>query len=265
MRRPLRFLFRLLLGLPVAAGCHALPPPTPVLVRDAETKTPLAGAKVRLWCANPHAPGLGRDSLGTTGEDGTARVRAATDDHPDVVIAVRADGYLPEETEFRPPAAAVAGEPMVVEVFRGPRPVVDLILPADYHGVVKVEVRVRDDAEPGRRAFTFPVSPQGTVQVVGPAILAHGPGAEFRARFGDGPPLPKTAEGLQTAFWWLRSEGDTHFFVVGTVGEWGSERRAMEKEALLRADGRGQGGQGPQGGGRGGHRRGGGMGGRGGP
>ncbi|MDB5312417.1 MAG: hypothetical protein JWO38_6619 [Gemmataceae bacterium] len=270
--------------LPVASGCRGLPgyhgsarEAVPIRVIDAETKAPIAGAKVRLWCPNPRAPGLGKDAAGTTGTDGIALVRSDAGEDVGILIEVGAAGYLSEETDFRcaiespgaagPPSADRAPGGTVVEMFAGPRPTVELVVPTGFRGVVKAEVRIQDGvAQPGQRAFTFNVAPTGTVQVVGPPILKQGLGPDFRARYADGTPIPLKAEGLKMGFLWLRTAGDDHYFVVGTQTDWNEAHKAFANDTPPpRRDGGGGHGAGGGGGGgrgmRGGGGRGGGFGG----
>ncbi len=248
----------LFLLVPLAVGCHSTPkhPPVPVVVLDAETKQPVPGASVRLWSPNPRAGELGTGADQATGADGVAHLRNGGAEDLGLVVAVSAPGYLPEETDFRP-----LSDGTVVEVFRGPRPVVELVVPNGFRGVVKAEVHIAD-GPPGERSFSVPVSAAGVAQVVGPPVLTQGPGPEFRGRYADGTALPSNVEGLQVGLRWLRCEGNDQFFVVGTEAEWNAARRSMAQDYPPQ---RGGGGRGPGGaGGRGGGGRRGGGGGRGG-
>lgn len=257
-RHPGRWLFGLFVIISVTPGCRvAHPQPVSVLVQDAETKAPVANAGVQLWCPDPRGPNLGKDAIGNTGGDGVARVRSAAGPDLALVLAVEAAGYLPEEIDFRPNAAEPGG-PVVIEVFRGPRPVVELVVPNGYRGLVKAEVRVQEDAAPGR-AFTFAAAPPETVKVVGPAVFKQGAGPEFRAKYADGAPLPMNPEGVQIGFMWLTTEGDTRVFVVGTKTDWAAARREIEKSDPPRSGSRSQGGQGRGGGHHGGRGGGGGR------
>lgn len=254
-------------------GCHTTPKtvPTPIVVIDAETHAPVAGAQVRLWCPNPRGPDLGSDTSGITGADGIMQVRAITGDDVGLVLAVSAPGYLPEQSDFSLPPqpipqsgtqrTAASPEPHVVEVFAGPRPSVELIVPTGYTGMVKAAVHVQQDppVQVGQRVFRFTVDPTGAVDVVGPPIFKHGLGPDFRAQYADGTPLPMNVKGLDIGFRWLRCEGDVQYFVVGTEADWNAAHRLFVKDNPG-SKGGGGGGQGGGGkGGRGGRNGGGGS------
>lgn len=275
-RRLILFLVGLGFLLGASPGClttpRSPPVPVPVLVVDAETRAPVAGAAVRLWCPDPRAPGLGKDASGTTGPDGIARVQSAAKEDVGVVLGVTAAGYLAEQKDFRGNGTAHDGTPpgvMQVELFAGPRPTVEFVVPNGFRGVIKAEVRVEDPpAQPGRRAFSFPVGSDGTVQVVGSRVLGLGPGPDYRARYADGAPLTLNPEGLVIGFRWLGYRGDTQFFVVGTHADWNEAHREFVKDDPpsrgTAAAGQGRAGGGGRGGrGGGGHRGGGGGGGNG--
>ncbi|HJZ59297.1 MAG TPA: carboxypeptidase-like regulatory domain-containing protein [Gemmataceae bacterium] len=210
-----------LLALP--AGC-ANPRSVAVLVRDAETKLPVSGAEVRLSSA-----GSDQTAAGTTGPDGVARIAAKPPGETGVLAEVHAPGYLTGGKDvtglFTHPHSPA--EPAVVEVFAGPRPGVELVLPAGYRGLVRAEVRVRDDAPPGGREFSFVVPASGVVEVTGPAILEQPPGPEYRARYADGTTLSGAAPDEAVGFRWLWAEGRDEVFVVGTKADWAEARKAL--------------------------------------
>ncbi len=94
---------------------------------------------------------------------------------------------------------------LVVELFADPEPIVELVLPAGYRGLIKAEIQVRPDAPftPGQRSFPVEVPPSGTVVVIGPPILEHAFGPDFRFRYADGVPLSRRAENSPLGYWWL--------------------------------------------------------------
>jgi hypothetical protein len=132
---------------------------------------------------------------------------------------VSAAGYLPEEADLG--VGAAPGD-AVVQVYAGPRPVVELTVPTGYRGVVTVAARVRDDAPfpPGQRAFNFTVPESGVVSFDAPPVFGHGAGPEFTARFADGSSLSKQPRDDEVGFRWLGRSGDTHTFVVGTRADY---------------------------------------------
>src|SRR5262249_53367817 len=155
--------------LTVAPGCEALHRyrPLSVLVQDAETKQPIPGVHLHLSYPLARSSCAPWESSGMTGDNGVARLRAAPYGDEVILVEAEANGYLPEQKNLSAadvqalePAhlfEAVERRPvsLVVELYAGPRPSVELVLPADYHGLVKVEVVIDDDAPcpPGHRCF----------------------------------------------------------------------------------------------------------------
>jgi uncharacterized membrane protein YgcG len=268
----------------MAAGCHVLHPvPTvPILVQDAETKAPIPGAEVQLWTPADNSTGK-QEPSGITGPDGVARIKAEFRKESDVLIHVTAPGYLPDDIDHiqavKLPGAPAGGA--LIELFAGPRPVVELVVPSDFRGDVKVEVKVPEDARPqvGQRAFRYrlpTVTPAsyGTTPVVrveGPPLFERGLGPEFRGLYADGTPMPAEPKDTDVVLRWVRSAGADQYFVVGTKIDQESARRAAEKNigppepARKASSGGGGGGGGGRGGPRGGGGGGGGSGGMNGP
>ena len=273
-------------GLLLAAstGCHTLQPSTPlaVHVQDVETHAPVPGATVRLWRFGPHADE--RDQGITAGADGIAHAHLAPPDEGGVMVEVSAPGYLSSQTTLpsdianalasAKPLHPYKGPPLAftMEMFAGPRPVVELIVPAGYRGMVKAEIRARGDGPwpPGQRAFTYTVpATGGVVHVDGPLVFGQEPGPEVIAKFADGTPLPMDAKNGEVAFRWVRRNGNDIYFAVGTLGDADAVRRTLgnisdsappSKSSDKGGGGGGRGGRGG-GGGRGGRGGGGGMGG----
>src|SRR5437868_7817770 len=142
--RPVRGRLVLFVVLAGAPGCRSVhsPEPVPVLVRDAETGAPVGGAEVRIWDPTTRGTGERHEASAVTGADGIARLRSAAPRGSDVLVEVRAPGYLAGQADL--PAAAATAAPgrtpdgAVVGVFAGPRPTVELIVPTGYRGLVKV-------------------------------------------------------------------------------------------------------------------------------
>lgn len=237
-----RYLLYPALLLAWAPGCQVLYRYRPVamLVRDAETKEPIAGAEVHL--SYP----LTRDSLAPfnsserSGKDGIAHLRAAPFGDFGVRIEASAPGYLPEQqtisTEMiqkiepaRPFEAAERRPPeVVVEMYAEPRFTVELIVPDGYRGPIKTELQVQDDVSvpPGQRCFRYEVR-DGFVQIKGPDVLRRIPALDYRARYAGGTPLTDEMTLSKVGFRWLRRQGKEDCFVVGTQPEYDMQRRTL--------------------------------------
>ena len=183
------------------------------------------------------------DSNGTTGSDGVAHLRGAPYGDVGVKMEANARGYLYEE-KYVKVAEVEAIEPahwfedvdrrpacFVVEMYAEPHPTVELVVPKDYRGRIKAEFHIQEDAlgQPGQRCFRYAVPASGVVQVTGPPLLHRIYGPDFRARFADGEPLSGDVQGLDVGFWWLKCEGDCHYLLVGTRGQFDDFRRSHEK------------------------------------
>ncbi len=243
--RRIRCLPLLVCLLALASGCQVLYRyrPVAVLVRDAETKKPIADADVHL--SYP----LSRDSLAPfdssqrTGPEGIVHLRAAPYGDFGVRIEASAPGYLAEQrnvsTEMIQRIAAAhpfedverrAAE-FVVEMYAEPRFTVELIVPTGYRGTIKAEVQIQDDgaALPGQRCFRYEVA-DGFVRVKGPRVLRRISPTEFRARYVDGTPLAGDMTLWKVGFRWLRCEGKEQYFLVGTQSEYDMQRRSAPDE-----------------------------------
>lgn len=264
-------LTRMLLGpivlLPALMGCQIWhpTPSIPIVVLDAETKTPIPGAEVRLWSPSDNRKTRVEPS-GTTGPDGIVQIKAEYPKEADVLIEVTAVGYLQDEMD-RVLAGKVPGAPAgggVIEMFRGPRPVIELVIPIEFRGDLKVELKIQDPTpdQLGKRVFRFnvPLPKVGsidatpTVQVVGPPILDGRLGPEFHGFYANGSPMPAEPKDNEVVLRWVRSEGLNQFFVVGTKVDQEAARRAAEKNIGPResSNSKGNTGGGRKGGGGGG-------------
>jgi uncharacterized membrane protein YgcG len=271
---------RVLLGplvlLPALMGCHLghTVPTIPIVVLDAETKMPVPGAEVRLWSPSDNRKTTTEPS-GTTGPDGIARIQAEYPKEADILVEVVAQGYLQDDID-RILAGKVPGAPTgggIVEIYKGPRPVLELVIPTDLRGDLKVELRTQD-ATPdqlGKRTFRY-TAPSGrfgstempVAHVVGPPILEGRRGPEFRGIYAStDKPMPLEPKDNEIVLRWVRSEGSDHFFVIGTKIDQESARRASEKNIGPREMNNKSKGDGGGGGRRGGGGGGGGSGGTG--
>ncbi len=248
----MRLFLRIIAGslvLHAAAGCQYLHPTVPVAVtiRDAETKAPVAGAQVAILYPTDESGVHGRDVSGVTSATGVVHVQASTDDEALPQVKINAANYI-EDQRMLPGDALRAirstsplgplfgrNEPVEValEVYRGPMPVIDLIVPNGYRGLVKVEIRIREDVayEQGQRVFRYNVPPDGSVQADGPPILRNIRKPVYFARYPDDTQVPTDVKDNEVGFRWLRAEGRTEVFVIGTKAEWENFRRAGDKNS----------------------------------
>jgi hypothetical protein len=207
--------------------------PLSVLVRDAETKKPIAGAEVSIWYPVSSGSFPPRRAAATTDADGIARLQAAPYGDAGIMLAGAAANYLSEENDISVEAIRNI-EPdhwykrsdkrpvgFVIEMYAEPRPTVELVLPPGYRGLVKARVGVRDDApcSPGQRAFTCVVPASGIVEVQAPPLLKHFYPPVFRARYADGPLFDSKPAATEIGLRFLRSEGNEELFIVGTESD----------------------------------------------
>jgi hypothetical protein len=179
-----------------------------------------------------------------TGKDGISRLQAAAFGQFGIQIHATAPGYLTEQKYYtnseieniapahlfeaadrRPPA-------LVVEMFAEPAFTVELIVPDGYHGLVKAQIHIQDDAAPpqGQRCFRYEVSRLGEVQVTGPALLRRAAPADYQARFRDGKLLGEQMTATTVGVRWLKTEDYDQYYVVGTQIEYDALRRRMLDE-----------------------------------
>jgi len=256
-----RYLLFLTFLLAFASGCQVMYRyrPLPVLVRDAETKKPIADAEVHL--SYP----LTRDSLAPfdssehTGADGIARLRAAPYGGFGVRLEATAAGYMTGQQtmsseliqNIKPPYPFEATErrqPVeVVEMYAEPRFTVELVVPVGYRGVIKTEIQLQDDIPfaAGQRCFRYEVT-DGFASIKGPGALRRICPPEYHARYADGTPLTDEMSLLKVGFRWLRGEGNEHSFFVGTQPEYDMQHRSTVDviKMIRRDDGSNTGGRG---------------------
>ena len=233
-----------LIFLALAPGCQLLYRyrPVPVLVRDAETKKPIANAEVHL--SYP----LARDSLAPfdsserTSADGVAHLRAAPYGDFGVRIEASAPGYLTnqisistesiqkiepahffEEVNRRKPQ-------FILEMYSEPRFTVELIIPSGYRGLIRAEVEPCEEmgVPAGQRCFRYEVI-DGSVRIKGPALVLRCVyPSDYRACYADGTPLTSEMTLQKVGFRWLRSQDKVQYFVVGTQPEYDRQRRYVD-------------------------------------
>lgn len=237
-------LFCLALLFALAPGCQFLHSyrPVTVLVRDAETKKPIADAEVHL--SYP----LTRDSLAPcnssakTGQDGLARLRAAPYGSFGLLMETNAPNHQSESEDVSAGAIQelspahlfedVNRRPadFVVEMYAEPCFSVELIVPADYRGLIKTTTQIDENAPcpQGLRCFRYEVSPRSDVIAVnGPAILRRVSPSDYKARYAGGEPLSNKMDLVTVGFRWLKRDGNENYFVVGTQNEYDQFRRRL--------------------------------------
>jgi hypothetical protein len=222
-----------------------------VLVRDAETKAPVATAEVYLCQRLKQGEVAPCRSMGLTQADGIARLRAEPASEYGFQVQAVAPGYLPEKIDMAADALKKnAGGPpqqateqrradVIVEVYHEPDFCVELVLPPGYRGLIKAEVQIQDDLPlaKGQRRFCFPVSASGDVLVKGPAVLRRVAAPEFRARYGDGPLLGTAMDAKRVGFRWLKGAGNQYLFVVGNQLDYEALHRQVAPEETQAAFG----------------------------
>jgi hypothetical protein len=234
-----------ILQLGLGAGCQSFQSsrPFPVLLRDADTKTPVSGAQVSVSYPVSRSPLAPSESSAATSDDGIARLWVAPFGDGFAMRAA-AQGYLAEDkdvavttiekiapvrlfesAEQRPPT-------MIIDLYREPAFSVELTIPLSYRGIIKADIDLRDGVPcpPGQRCFTYAVSPSGEVSVVGPSLLRRVPPHNYHARYADGTPLDTEMGLAKVGFRWLKQEGKQHYYVVGTQPEYEAFARELVKE-----------------------------------
>lgn len=217
--------------------------PLPVLVRDAETKKPIADAEVHLSYQ------LSRDSLAPfnsserTGADGIVHLKAAPYGDFGVLLEANAAGYMADQQtisteliqKMKPASLFDEGKQRppeyIIDMYAEPRFTVELIVPVGYRGLIKADVQIQDDlpAAPGQRCYRYEVA-NGFAAIKAPAVLRRICPQEFRACYSDGTPVSNEMTLLKVGFRWLRCEGKIHYYVVGTQPEYDMLRRSILAE-----------------------------------
>jgi hypothetical protein len=247
--------------LVLAPGCQVLYryKPVTILVRDAETKAPIAGAEVHISYPLTRPSTAPYESVETTAQDGMAHLRAAPGCDSGIVMTATAKDYMSEERtvlaetirDLPSPSllktADPSAAPFVVELYAEPHPTIELVVPVGYRGVVECAVEIQEVAPfpPGQRCFSCEVSSSGVARLKGPPLLRRVSAQDYRAKFADGTPLSQQAEPSAVGLRWLKCEGSTQFFAVCTQAEYAGIRYSLHihEPAESRRAENGQGGQ----------------------
>lgn len=251
-----RALFAAYLLLAFAPGCQLFHSyrPDPILVLDAETKQPIAGATAHISYPLMSAPQAPAESSAKTGANGIARLQVAPEGAGGVLLTVRAADYLTEQktlplesvkslrpagwfenAEDRPPQ-------MTIELYAGPRPTIELVLPAGYRGLVNATVQPGTDPAVRQRSFRYIVGSDGKVLVTGPTVLSRAMARDFQAVFADGLRLVRVGTGPEIGFWTVKSDEHSFTFLAGTRAEYEAMRRAEFEHAAPPGQSSGKGG-----------------------
>lgn len=214
--------------------------PVDVLVRDAETKQPIPYARVTMEYqdfVNPFAPYCSED---VTKEDGTARMWVAAY-HVPLEIIVRAEGYLSEWQRLpcrdipglAPDAANRSATPFVLEIFAGPPPTLEFVVPDGYRGIVLARYSKDDETEKlaGKRHFTYFVPHTGIVSVKHRRLVDRPHTAvKVDAHYADGKPLPVFPEDSTVGFRFFSVAQNGQVYVVGTKADHEAWTRRLSKK-----------------------------------
>jgi hypothetical protein len=196
-----------------------------VQVRDAESKQPISGAQVKVWHPAAHAS----PTSGTTGADGLASVPAPPAENSPLFYEVTAKGYLP-----RPPEQKVqqTSSGAVIELYAGPEPTLEVVLPPNYRGGIRLTVRIKNDLPytPGTRTFSFPLPPSAEIEAVLPPIFLRGVTPNIVVRDQSGTKLSRSAKDYDSGCRCLKSDPESEYiFFIGTQYEADQFQRQLMK------------------------------------
>jgi hypothetical protein len=230
--------------LAVTPGCQAFHRYRPVSIEamDTETKQPIPGVEVKISYPLETSSFAPSGSKEITGVDGIARLQAAPYGRAGVMIEVSAKGFLSEqkylsvqEVEAIEPAQwfeDVKRRPTsyVMEMFAGPAPAIELIVPIAYRGQIKAKIQVQADLaySAGQRTFSYKVPDSGEVAATGPPVFRHLSPANVRVKFDGNLPLSLWAKESEFGYWLLKCEGTCYYFLVGTQRDYDDYRRSLQ-------------------------------------
>jgi hypothetical protein len=222
--------------LGLLSGCQVIEGYRPVVVevRDAETHKPIPGAEITASYPDSTSVFSPGRAWASTGGDGIARLNVAPTGELGTVFATKAKGYLDTEKDLSTEAVR-AMDPVhlfedaedrpvnvIVEMFAEPIPAIELVIPPGFRGIV--QANLRDHIGPawalGQRSMRFTVPASGIVEVSGPAWLPHYLVPDFHVRFADGTLITARGEKCALGYWWLRCEGTTQYFLIGTAHDY---------------------------------------------
>ncbi|MFL5341138.1 MAG: hypothetical protein ACJ8F7_13405 [Gemmataceae bacterium] len=219
------------------SGCMTMTRDRPftVLVRDAETKKPIANAEVKISYPPSIATRSAAEKVGNTKADGIARLDVTPAGDLGVIVAASVKGYVSESLNvpesaieaINPPkllfeTAALRTPNFTLDLYAAPEFAVEFVVPAGYRGVIRAKVRIDPAIHPaaGQRCFQYPVPKSGLVDVTGPTVLRRLLPLNYHAHYADGTPLGNDLDPVLVAFHWLKRDGEQQIFVVGTKSEY---------------------------------------------
>ena len=231
--RPSSLIACLILVLP-STGCGVFRAHRPMTVQviDGETRQPLPNAKVSISYPNMLDFTAPHPSSRTTDSRGLAKLRIG--EYRSILLHAEEEGYNQAERS-NVTAEYVKGLPRrsdgrvnrVIELWADPRPTIELVVPNEYRGPVKI-VFERGDGKSyqmGQRRFEFPVEPNGHVLVRGPGFLDVEPfHVDIEARHADGTPIPRQSSNYsEVALRWVHcgtwNNLNTQLYIIGTETE----------------------------------------------
>jgi hypothetical protein len=221
--------------LTLATGCQLCHDYRPVtaLVRDAETKKPIPGARVDIGYMTYMDFFAPFAAHGTAGKDGVVQVLVAPYKEL-LLMSTCADGYALEhqllstdkvrEVRFW---TASQQPTFVVELFAEPSATVELIVPNEFRGLITLETEATDSSQwvPGQRRFSANVPASGVVTIDGPPQLLDAVLVNVEARLANGTRLNRYSTEDEVGLLYLDSGRSCRYYVVGTQ----QDLRAVEK------------------------------------
>jgi hypothetical protein len=240
-----------------------------VLIRDAETKQPIAGAEVRLSYVSLLDPFAPWPSSGKTGQDGTTRLWAVAYEGAGAVMSVSADGYHYEVihvsaeavrsigdgksqlravagsnglTSLMPATPAVhvheqkqatgngkAQPSIVVDLYSKPEPSVELIVPTGYRGMVVAEVKLAAEEDVSGKRAYCFKVPASGVVEIKGSEILRRGHTEYKACYADGTRLDRYADKETVGFRWITCDWAREFFAIGTQKDYDDCFRLINK------------------------------------
>ena len=208
-------------------------------VRDAETDTPIAHARVAVsygqWVVKP------RDVQGTTDDRGIVRLRVTDFDESAGAVDATADGYLPHWGFRRAEVPNWPFKEVTLHLYREPTARVVIFLPDRYRGIFDLweptPTMVR--TPPGKREFEVNVNPYQITAVSGIPPIVPPPDPFTDARYESGeviyrsfePATKRHAAKDEVAIRRLPgstfSSGRVRSYMLGTYDDWISAARML--------------------------------------
>jgi hypothetical protein len=211
--------------------------PMHVMVRDAETKEPIAGVEITgmatrmLDVFGPIPP------HGTTDASGQATLSAGLDRGLDLIF--EADGYLrkninssitAEDVQSLPKAEDPSRIDLLINLERDPKATFVLIVPNHYRGLLRIRFEPTEGIEVAQKAtYLVPVGPDGRAVVRLPKAICRKEGERnVAAREVSGKHVKwehHCSEPEKIGLRWVHSTEDTELYIIGS----GKEVEALDE------------------------------------